>query len=392
MIPRYAPTYNVADLLGALRAADPLARLRAELGERYGAKHVFLFRAGRSALAALLQAHGRPGAVVTPTYNCIAVPEAVTWAGCRPAFADIGPGSINMTPETLQAAITPETTAVLLTHQFGIPCDIDAMLAICRAHGLLAIEDAAPAIGARTRDRLVGTIGDAAIISFHRTKVIAGGDGGALLLDDDALAARVATLVGAQDTPGSAAAAGKALAWAGVMHPAAYSPLHWLHARLRGDVLFEVVTPESAPPDGLFATCAPFTAALVSAQWPRLEANLARRRRLAAIYQAELAGVPGIGVPEVAADAAPAWIQFPIFVTEKAQLYRRLLRRGIDLSWTFRYSCADSYPCPPMPNARRAAESVLGLPTYPRLTDAAAECICAAITQCASSASSTPVG
>jgi dTDP-4-amino-4,6-dideoxygalactose transaminase len=100
-----------------------------------------------------------------------------------------------------------------------------------------------------------------------------------------------------------------------------------------------------------------------------------QRRRLAQIYIEELSAHPDITVPTIS-DSSPTWIQFPIMVKDKADFYHYMQRNGIDLSWTYRYSCAESYGLAgQFPNTQIAAKTVLGLPTYPSLSEHSARYI-----------------
>jgi len=380
MIPRYCPTYSLRNLIWAWQmclTSDPLKLLRSRLAELFAVKHVFLFSSARVALYALLKAYGRPGEVVVPAYNCIAVPEAVLYAGYHPVFADISDNSLNMTADTLGKSISQDTTAVLMTHQFGIPCDVDEILSVCKQYQVLVVEDAAAAIGARFRGRLVGNFGDAAIISFHTTKVISGGIGGALLTDNDELAYKIDRLQQAAAAPkdcwGSFA---KAVAWKAATSPWLYTTMLFGYRVLCGETLFEMVIPHTGMPSSFLRLCSRFSAALALVQLNRLDSNLSRRRKLAQAYTDELSGYSVLKLPVVPVDCSPAWIQFPVMVSEKRAFYKYMQRKGIDLSWTFRYSCADSFGLDGFSNAWRAAQTVLGLPTYPSLSDEEAGYIC----------------
>jgi perosamine synthetase len=380
MIPRYAPTYEYADLARSLRYCYGLGEkydLAEHLAALYGVRHVFLLASARVALYVLLKAFNRPGGVLMPAYTCIVVPEAVCYAGYYPVFADINLGTLAVTPASLKGAMSPGVTVILPTHLFGIPCDVQELLEGSPSRDILLVEDAAPAIGATLRGRLAGSFGRAAIVSFHATKVIAGETGGALLTDDDDLASAVSRLLGTEGAGGDHwRLFAKALARKAAMSPAAYPGAHLGYRLLRQERMYEVVPPGEAIPPGFLASCPRFSRALVSLQLDRLSWNLTRRRRIAQIYQDGLSDNAAVKLPVIPADCAPAWIQFPIIVEDKLAFYRHLQRNGIDASWTYRYSCADSFGQEGFPTAQAAAKTVLGLPTYPSLTDEQARYIC----------------
>jgi dTDP-4-amino-4,6-dideoxygalactose transaminase len=155
-----------------------------------------------------------------------------------------------------------------------------------------------------------------------------------------------------------------------------YSAAHFGYRILRDERMFEVVAPQTEAPSSFLGLCSSFSSALVLRQLDRLDWNLSRRRKLAQIYQDELSKHPGLTLPILPEGCSPAWIQFPIQVDDKEAFYRHMQRNRVDLTWTYRYSCADSYGLDGFPNAQQAAKTVLGLPTYPSLRDEHAQYIC----------------
>lgn len=368
MIAKYGSSVSMADLSAAWTAgADSAGALARALQARFGVRHAAIYGSGRAALRAILRAAVSDGAVALPAYTCIAVPEAVTAAGLRPVFADLAPASVNMSAETLEACLVPGVRAAMLTHQFGIPCEMRALVELCRQRGLFVIEDAAAALGARMDGRWAGTMGDAAVLSFGLTKVAGAGHLGAVLTDSDSLADRLEASRPRAASPFAAVAdLARAAAWSVAMRPGIYGMLRRGWGAVRASPLHEVVIPESATgeADAGGSSCA---ARLARAQLERLDVNLEARRARAAAYGRELAGCADLEVCSVPAGAEPAWMQYPVFTARKEHVYRFLLRRGVDLNWTFRYSCGESYEGVTTPRANLAARCVLGLPCYPEL-------------------------
>lgn len=380
MIPRFAPTYSYADLLRALsesRLGHGAEDLRQRLAGLFGLKYVFLFEAARVALYALLKAYNRPGGVLMPAYNCIVVPEAVHFAGYRPEFVDIDNDSLNMTVETLSRSMSSRISVVLATHLFGIPCDVEAVKRAVQRYDALVVEDAAPALGAQFRGRLAGTFGDAAVISFHSSKVISAETGGALLTDNEELARRVESLAEASSSPhGNIRTLATGMARKTATRPWIYSAAHRGYRIIRDERMYEVVPGRTERPSAFLKPCPDLSIRLVLRQLDRLNGILGQRRRLAQIYCQELSGLPGLSLPVTPEGSSPAWIQFPIQVGDKRAFYRHMQRHGVDLTWTYRYSCAESYGLDGFPNAQMAAKRVLGLPTHPSLSEVQARYIC----------------
>lgn len=129
-------------------------------------------------LALVVAGIGAGDDVVVPSLAFIATANAVTYVGARPVFCDVDPATGNVTAETIRAALTPDTRAVIVVDQGGVPVDLDPIRELCDRHGITIIEDAACAIGSRYRDRPVGTWADAAVWSFHEGKILTTGEGG----------------------------------------------------------------------------------------------------------------------------------------------------------------------------------------------------------------------
>jgi UDP-N-acetyl-3-dehydro-alpha-D-glucosamine 3-aminotranferase len=159
-----------------------------ELAAYLGVRHVIGVANGTDALVIALRALGvKPGDdVVLPSLTFYATAEAVADIGARPVFCDVDPGTRNVTVETVSAAVTPATTAVIAVDLFGVPAPVPQLRAQL---GLRVLEDAAHAAGARLGDRHAGALGDVATLSFYPSKNLpCFGDGGAIATDDDALA------------------------------------------------------------------------------------------------------------------------------------------------------------------------------------------------------------
>jgi dTDP-4-amino-4,6-dideoxygalactose transaminase len=182
---------------GGYILGEPVARFERGFAEAHGARHCIGVNSGTSALHLALLALGvGPGdEVVMPAHTFLATASAIGYVGATPVFVDIDPVRLTMDPAALDAAITPRTRAIIPVHIHGQPADMDAVMAIARAHRLAVIEDAAQAHLARYRDRPVGTFGRLGCFSFYPAKNLgAGGEGGAVITDDDELARAVAAM------------------------------------------------------------------------------------------------------------------------------------------------------------------------------------------------------
>lgn len=155
-----------------------------------GAKHAVAVSSGTAALHSALLAVGiQPGdEVVVPSFTFSATAEAVVLAGGRPSFADIDADTYAITPESIEAALTSKTKAILPVHMYGLCADMDPIMELARNRGLIVIEDAAQAHGAEYKGRRAGSIGDATCFSFYAGKNMTTGEGGMVTTNDDDLA------------------------------------------------------------------------------------------------------------------------------------------------------------------------------------------------------------
>jgi dTDP-4-amino-4,6-dideoxygalactose transaminase len=312
-----------------------------------GVKHALGVSSGTSALFLTLAGYGiGPGdEVITTPFTFFATGEAISQTGARPVFVDIDPVTYNIDPARIEAAITPYTKAIMPVHLFGQPADMDAIDAIAKRRRLLLIEDAAQAHGSRYKGKRAGSLSDAACFSFYPSKNLGCyGDGGAVLTDDDHLAARVRSLRDHGRTT------------------------KYEHAELGyGHRL-----------DGI-------QAAILSAKLPHLDEWNAGRRRLAARYDELLADSPLV-TPRHLSETEPVYHCYVIRTAQRDHLLKTLHAAGIGagvhypiplhLQPAYRYLELepDSFPI-----SEQAAGEVLTLPLYAEMTDEQQDEVVAAI-------------
>ncbi len=181
--------YIAESVLGGHTSGDGPFMKRCEkwLAGRTGAARVLLTTSCTAALEmAGLLCGLRPGdEVIMPSYTFVSTANAMLLRGARPVFVDIRPDTLNIDENLIEAAITPRTRAILPVHYAGVACEMDTIMALAAAHDLKVIEDAAQALGSRYKGRELGTIGHFGAFSFHETKNVICGEGGALVLGQD---------------------------------------------------------------------------------------------------------------------------------------------------------------------------------------------------------------
>jgi dTDP-4-amino-4,6-dideoxygalactose transaminase len=162
-----------------------------------GAQHCIAFNSGTSALhvAMLLLNVGHDDEVITTPCTFVATSWAIAYVGAKPVYVDVEDATFNLDPKQVEKAITPRTKALLPVHLYGHPVDLDPLIAISKKHGIPLVEDAAQAHGAKYKGRMIGTFGAMSCFSFYPGKNLgAYGEGGAIVMNDAALAARARAL------------------------------------------------------------------------------------------------------------------------------------------------------------------------------------------------------
>jgi perosamine synthetase len=166
------------------------------VAEYVGTRHAIATSSCTTALhlALILHGVGVGDEVIVPSFTFIATANAVRYTGATPVFIDVDPRTYNIDPDCIEAALTPRTKAIMPVHQIGLAADMDRINTIAHRHGLLVIEDAAPAIGVTYKHKRVGSLGNPTCFSFHPRKAITTGEGGMIVTDDDAYAERARIL------------------------------------------------------------------------------------------------------------------------------------------------------------------------------------------------------
>jgi dTDP-4-amino-4,6-dideoxygalactose transaminase len=160
-------------------------KCNAQIEQLTGAHKALLTHSCTAALemAAILCDLGPGDEVIMPSFTFVSTANAVVLRGAVPVFVDIDPVTLNIDPSKVRTAITEKTKAIFAVHYAGYPADMDALMKIARSHDLIMVEDAAQALGSTYKGRLAGSLGDMAAFSFHETKNVISGEGGALTIN-----------------------------------------------------------------------------------------------------------------------------------------------------------------------------------------------------------------
>ncbi|WP_273361237.1 dTDP-4-amino-4,6-dideoxy-D-glucose aminotransferase VioA [Simplicispira suum] len=316
-------------------------QLEKALCEYLGVKHLALFSNGTLGLVTALQALRITGEVITTPYSFVATAHSLLWNGIKPVFVDVHPDTLNLDPARIEAAITPQTTAIMPVHCYGHPCDVEAIQRIADNYNLKVIYDAAHAFGVQDAGGSVLRHGDLSVLSFHATKVFNTFEGGAIICPDSKTKQRIDHLKN-----------------------------------------FGFVDEVTVVAPGINAKMSEINAAFGLLQLKHMPHVLERRAAIDARYRQQLAGVKGIHCLPQSQQTVANHSYFPVLVQSdyplsRDALYQKLKDQGIHARRYF-YPLISDFPMyrglpsaerARLPVAAHAAEQVLCLPIYPALND-----------------------
>ena len=346
----WLPEETMAQLAGPVESGwlvqgPKTTELEEEIAALAGCAHGVAVSSGTTALFAALAALGvGPGdEVVASPYSFPATANVIVHLGAIPVFVDIDLKTYNLDPELIEPALTDRTKAIMPVHQVGLPADMDPINDIARSRNLVVVEDAACALGSTYKGRPVGSGADsqiksAACFSFHPRKVLTTGEGGMIVTDDAGLADRLRRLVS--------------------------------HG-LEGD--------KGYTDFGYNFRLSDLHSAVGLAQIPYFGEHLARRRKLAAAYDADLAGDERIITPFVPDYAGPNYQSYLVRLPgltegQRDKVLRRLHALGIYAKGSieaipYQPVYLDRFGRPDLPNCLAARDAVVCLPLYPTMAE-----------------------
>jgi dTDP-4-amino-4,6-dideoxygalactose transaminase len=170
-----------------------IKKFEERIAEYVGIRYAVTFNSGTSALHAEMIAHGikKDDEVIVPSFTFIATANTPLFAGAKPVFADIEQNNLGLDPGDIINKITSKTKAIIPIHYGGMPCKIKEISEIAEDHGLILIEDAAEAFGAKVNGKMVGTFGESTMLSFCQNKIITTGEGGCIVTDSKKIYAKL---------------------------------------------------------------------------------------------------------------------------------------------------------------------------------------------------------
>ena len=326
---------------------EEVALFEEEFASYSGAAHGIGVNSGTSALhLALLAAGVGPGdEVITVPNTFVATVAAIRYTGARAVYVDVDPLTYNLDPEKLAGAITERTRAIIPVHLYGQTADMDPILAVARQHGLVVIEDACQAHGARYFDRPAGSMGDLACFSFYPGKNLgAYGEGGMVVTSNEAFAKKIRML------------------------------RDWGQDRKYNHVL-----------EGFNYRLEGMQGAILRVKLRYLEDWTEARRAHASQYGQLLADTP-FGLPSERSGSRHVYHIYPVRTQEREAVMKALAEQGIQTGIHYPTPCHlqpayrdDAFPPGSFPHAERAAAEVMSLPMFPEMTEQQVEVVAHAL-------------
>ncbi|KZX49237.1 DegT/DnrJ/EryC1/StrS aminotransferase family protein [Haloarcula sp. K1] len=345
---------------GSYWAKGPFVdQFESELEDFFEVEHAVVVNSGTTGLVAGLRACGiGPGdEVIVPSFTFIATANAVRLIGATPVFADIDADTYGLNPSSVRNKITEQTAGIVPVHLYGGPCHIDEILDIADEEDLVVVEDAAEAFGATFDDKPVGSFGDAGVLSFCQNKVVVTGEGGAVVTDDDEVAANLR--------------------------------LYRSHGRVSGDYFDSVGSGEYVAL-GTNIRMSDLTAAIGCAQMEKADDLIEGRRSAARYMNKQLADVEGVKIPQPIAEGTHVYQLYTVQFdsrSDRETVIETLAEHDISskVYWdtpvhrTQYYQQSSVHESTDLETTNTIAETVLSLPIYPDLSASQADRIVDAV-------------
>jgi dTDP-4-amino-4,6-dideoxygalactose transaminase len=322
-------------------------QLEQALCDYLGVNHISLFTNGTLALVVALQALRITGEVITTPYSFVATSHSLLWNGIKPVFVDIDKDTLNLDPHKIEAAITPQTTAIMPVHCYGHPCAVEQIQKIADTYNLKVIYDAAHAFGVQHQNASILNYGDLSVLSFHATKVFNTFEGGAIVSPDAKTKQRIDHLKN-----------------------------------------FGFVNETTVIAPGINGKMSEINAAFGLLQLKGIDVALQKRKAIDVYYRQALASVKGICCLANGDEVVANYAYFPVLVQadyplSRDQLFEKLRASDIYVRRYF-YPLISDFPMyqglpsaaqSNLPVASKSANEVICLPIYPDLSNEQLDCV-----------------
>lgn len=337
-----------------------------EFNSYIGSKRSVVVSSWTAAAHLSLEAIGlKPGdEVIVPAVTFTATAEIVCYFGAKPVIVDVDPHTLNILPQEIEKAITSKTKAIIPVHYGGLPCDMDEIHVIAKKQNIKVLEDAAHALPALYKNKMIGTLSDITCFSFYVTKSLATGEGGMICTDDDEIADRCTVMR---------------------LHGISRDP--WNRYTAEGSWHYEVISA------GYKYNFTDIQAALGLQQLKKVELLWQMRREIAEKYNNRFADNDLLKIPPRLADRESAWhlyqiqLNLPMLTINRSEFIELLKHCGVASSVHFIplyhhpfYKKTFGLNIMDYPNSENAYHRLVSLPIWPGMTDAQIETVCEKVT------------
>lgn len=358
---------------GWLTTGPTVKKFEAEFAEYVGARHAVAVNSCTAALHLALEAAGiGPGdEVIVPTMTFAATAEVVAYLRAKPVLVDCDSRDLNISVASVRGALTDKTRAIIPVHYAGLPCDLDALREAVKGREITIIEDAAHAVPAHYKGRMIGSISKATCFSFYATKTLTTGEGGMITTDDAVMAERM-----------------RIMSLHGISRDA------WKRFAADGNWYYEILCP------GFKYNLTDIAAALGRAQLGRVESMREKRAAVARAYSDAFRDLPGVVPPAEAPDREHSWHLYVLRLDParvrggRDGLIAALKTRGIGTSVHYTplhlhpyYRETFGYRPEDFPAATRAYSEMVSLPLYSHMSEASVARVVGAVREAVVAAS-----
>lgn len=333
-----------------LTTGPKVTEFEKRVADYVGARYAVAVNSGTAALHIACLAAGicKDDEVITTSITFAASSNCILYCGGTPVFADIDKDTYNIDPIEIEKKITDKTKAIIPVHYTGQPCDMDEIHRIAKEHNLIVIEDAAHALGASYKDKMVGSMSDMTCFSFHPVKPITTGEGGMVVTNDESLYKRLMLFRSHGITRD--------------IEQMTTDEGGWYYQQLELGFNYRITD---------------ISCALGLSQMDKLDGFIARRTEIAKRYDEAFSGVDGIKIPRQMKDTKSGWHLYMIWVepSRRKEIFDKLRNAGIGVNvhyipvYKHPYYQRNGYAECVCKNAEEFYDGIISLPIHPRLTD-----------------------
>ena len=368
LIPRNPFPHTLHEMIVSKIKRNKENLLGEKLKSYFNLQNCILTNSGRFALYLILKSLLKENdEIIVPAFSCNVILGSIEASKVKPIFADVNPNTLNMELEDIKEKITADTKAILATHQFGYPCEIDKIMSYAKKKDILVIEDAAPALGALYKGKKVGTFGDVSFISFQKSKVISTINGGLIISKSKDIFDIISNLAENIRYKEERLIFTKSLIEKILLNPILYQYIFsgWRYlTKNEYSTAYKLNTEDDFYKSPTRMT--KFQENLGLYQFEKLDDILEKRQKTARYYINSLKEFRQITLPQIPnKNKTHTYSRFPILIRNKYKFHEEVRKKGVDLGFTFSYILPQYFQSEGARNyhnAKYIADNILHIP------------------------------